>query len=87
MRQPSTVLDHLFSRGVLGSILVGTACGKTVEYGILILTPTVQVARLAAWLTATFGFVILYVYWADFEQAASDAADSAADAVQGDTDD
>lgn len=83
MRDASEVIDHLFSRGVLGSMLVGTAVGKAVEYSILILTPRAQFARLAAWIVATFGFVMLYLYWAEFEQA----ADSAADAVQGGDDD
>mgnify|MGYP006286625593 CR=1 FL=1 len=83
-RRPSAVVDHLFSRGVLGSMLVGTATGKVVEKTILIVAPDSTVARLTGWLATLAVFVALYVYWADFEQRVTDAADSVADAAGGD---
>lgn len=86
MRGPSDVVGHLFSRGVLGSMLVGTATGKVVEKVIVLLTAS-PFARLIGWSVALAVFVYLYVYWATFEDAVADAADSAADAVGGEADD
>jgi hypothetical protein len=82
-RRPSTVVSHLFSRGVLGSMLVGTATGKVVEK-VVILAFGSTWARLVGWTFATLVFVTLYVYWADFSDAVQEAADGAADAVEGD---
>jgi hypothetical protein len=79
MRDPRDVLDHLFSRGVLGSILVGLAVGRVVELSIRLLTPMALTARLAAWGVTTALFVWLYVFWADIEAFASKAADGGAD--------
>jgi len=72
--RPSTVVSHLFSRGVLGSMLVGTATGKVVEK-IVILTFGSPASRLIGWIVSLVIFVTLYVYWADFQDFVEEATD------------
>jgi len=72
-------LDEVFSRGMLGSVLVGAAAGKVVEKG-LNLAFSDTLALLFGWSLAFVVFVGLFVYWEELEEKAKDAADAAQDA-------
>lgn len=87
LRDPREVLAHLFSRGVLGSALVAVSVGKMVEKAVILLAPMSPAYRFVAWSGAALLFTTLYVYWADFQDAVSEAADAAADSVDGEDDD
>lgn len=78
MRDPRRVVRHLFSRGVLGSILVGTAVGKVVEKVVILSTGSPS-ARLVGWTVAALVFTYLYVFWADFEEVVEEAVDGGGD--------
>jgi len=67
-------LDEVFSRGMLGSVLVGAAAGKVVEKA-LILVFADTLALLFGWSVAFVVFVGLFVYWDDLENRAKDAVD------------
>lgn len=67
-------LDEVFSRGMLGSVLVGASAGKVVEKG-LNLAFSDTLALLFGWTVAFVVFVALFVYWDDLENRAKTAAD------------
>lgn len=69
-------LEEIFSRDVLGSVLVSLAAGKVVEQFIVIVAPA-RSARLLAWFVAFWLFVGLFVYWERVAKAAMDAAEAA----------
>lgn len=55
-------LEKIFSRDVLGSVLVSVSAGKVVEKVIVLAAPS-TVARLVGWFGAFWLFVGLFVYW------------------------
>lgn len=69
-------LDEVFSRGMLGSVLVGASAGKVVEQALNLFLGG-PLALLFGWLAAFVVFVGLFVYWDDLERKAKDAADKA----------
>lgn len=73
-------LEEIFSREVLGAVLVSVAAGKIVEQIIVIVAPS-RPLRLVAWTLAFGVFVWVFVYWERLAGAAADAADAAEDAV------
>lgn len=81
MKRPREVVDHLMSRGVLGSMLVGTGVGKVVEK-LVVLATGGTLASLVGWVVATVVFVSLYIFWADF----TEAADGVTETLDGDDD-
>lgn len=68
--------DELFSRDMLGAVLVGAAIGKVVEKALNLIADGTA-ALLIAWSVAAVAFVIAFVYWHKLEQAAEDAKDAA----------
>lgn len=70
-------LEEIFSREVLGSVLVSLAAGKTVEQLVVIAAPSRQ-GRLVAWFVAFWVFVWLFVKW----EVVAHAGQRAADAVE-----
>lgn len=69
-------LDEVFSRQMLGSILVGVAAGKIIEK-VLNLWFNTTASLLIGWTLAFVVFVALFVYWEEVESRAKDAAESA----------
>jgi hypothetical protein len=62
-------VDEIFSRDMLGSVLVGASAGKIVEKGLnLVLDSTI--ALLAGWTVAFLAFVVLFAYWNRLESLA-----------------
>jgi len=80
-KDPRDLIDHLMSRGVLGSMLVGTGVGKVVEHLVVLATGS-TVSSLIGWSVATVAFVSLYVFWADFSDYVTDAAEDATEALE-----
>lgn len=67
-------LDEVFSRGMLGSVLVGASAGKVVEKALnIVLSETT--ALFFAWSIAFVLFVALFVYWDDLEDAARETTE------------
>lgn len=71
-------LDEVFSRGMLGSVLVGAAAGKVVEKG-LNLAVDGTLALLFGWTFAFVVFVGLFVYWDELENGAKEKAQDVVD--------
>lgn len=74
-------LEEIFSRDVLGAVLVSLAAGKMVEQLVVIVAPS-RALRFVAWTAAFALFVWLFVYWERVASAAAAAADAAEDATQ-----
>lgn len=66
-KTPRERLDEIFSRQMLGSVLVGAAASKIIEK-LLQLLSTDTFALLAAWTVAFCTFVVLFVYWEHVER-------------------
>lgn len=69
-------LEEIFSRDVLGSVLVSLAAGKIVEQLVVIAAPA-RPARLVAWTVAFAVFVALFVYWERVAKKAAEVAEAA----------
>lgn len=74
-------LEEIFSRDVLGSVLVSLAAGKVVEQVVVIIAPGRPV-RLIAWFVAFWLFVGLFVYWHRVAEKAREVAEAAAEAEE-----
>lgn len=61
-KSPRELIDEIFSREVLGGVLVGVAAGKIVEKVLILLFATTQ-GMLIGWTIAFIIFVLLFVYW------------------------
>jgi hypothetical protein len=72
----SDAWEELFSREVLGAVLVGSAAGKVVEKVLNLLVDT-TVELLIAWSFAVVVGMLIFVYWHRIEAAAEDATDAA----------
>lgn len=66
-------LDEVFSRNVLGSILLGVAAGKVVEKILNLVAPNTS-TLLVAWTLAFGVFLVTFVWWEELEAAAKEAA-------------
>lgn len=73
-------LNEIFSRQMLGSVLVGATASKIVEKLIILATGTV-VAELIAWTIAFHLAIFVFVYWERLERAAKASSDDAKDTV------
>jgi hypothetical protein len=62
MKNPTQLIDELFSRRMLGSVLVGGAAGKMVEKTLNIISPETA-DLLALWTLAFVIFTIVFVFW------------------------
>lgn len=68
-------LEEIFSRDVLGSVLVSLAAGKIVEQVVVIVAPS-RPLRLVAWIVAFGLFVYLFVQWEKVAEKAKEAAEA-----------
>lgn len=69
-------LNEIFSRQMLGSVLVGATASKIVEKLIILATGSV-VAELVAWIIAFHIAIFVFVYWERLERAAKASSDDA----------
>lgn len=74
-------VDEIFSREVLGSILVSLSMGKVVEAALAIVAPG-AVAKLVGWLVLSVTFVLVFAYWERVARAAKQAAEDASEKVE-----
>lgn len=70
-------LEEIFSREVLGAVLVSLAAGKVVEQLVVIVAPW-RPLRLVAWFVAFWLFVGLFVYWDRVAARAKETVEAAA---------
>lgn len=66
-------IDEVFSRNVLGSVLLGAAAGKIVEKVLNLVAPNTW-GLLLAWSAAFLVFLLAFVWWEEIEDAAKEAA-------------
>jgi hypothetical protein len=62
MANPTKLIDELFSRRMLGSVLVGGAAGKMVEKTLNLISPDTA-DLLVLWTLAFVVFTVVFVYW------------------------
>jgi hypothetical protein len=62
MKNPTELIDELFSRRMLGSVLVGGAAGKVVEKTLNLISPETA-DLLILWTLAFVIFTIVFVFW------------------------
>jgi hypothetical protein len=62
MKNPTELIDELFSRRMLGSVLVGGAAGKMVEKTLNLISPETA-DLLILWTLAFIIFTIVFVFW------------------------
>jgi hypothetical protein len=62
MSNPTKLIDELFSRRMLGSVLVGGAAGKMVEKTLNLLSGETA-DLLVLWTLAFIVFTIVFVFW------------------------
>lgn len=74
--------SEVFSRDVLGAVLVGTAAGKVVERSVLLVTGSL-VAELIGWVIMFWVFVAMFAYWHRLEDKASEVKEKADEATDG----
>lgn len=74
-------LDEIFSRRMLGSVLVGLAGGKIIEsiVNMISLTPKI---KFWLWGILFVLFVALFVCWEYVQRTVEDAAEKAAESVE-----
>ena len=77
-RKARDAVDDVFSREVLGSILLGLASGKVIEQMVVIAAPTVT-SRLVVWTGASGVFFVTFVYWDQIETRVKDELRGAPD--------
>jgi hypothetical protein len=86
-RRAREAWDEVFSRDVLGSVLIGGASGKFIE-NLVTLTVFLTVgpragpyweilARLCAWTVGIFVGIYVFTYWHRIQKAAAEAAENA----------
>lgn len=81
-RKTREAIEEVFSRDVLGAVVLGTAAGKTVESIIRIWVEgasATNIGYLLAWLVAFHIGVAVFVYWHEITEAAKEAAEEATD--------
>ena len=71
-------LDRVFSRQMLGAALLSLTATKIVETALLLVAPRPPV-RIVGWVVLFHVFLVGFAYWHRIEDAASDAAEAAAD--------
>lgn len=92
-RQARKAWDTVFSRDVLGSVVIGAATGKLVE-NLIALAVLITLGPDANPLWETVGYIIawgialpvgiyIFVYWHRIAKAAQEAAEQASDAAGG----
>lgn len=74
-------IEEVFSRDVLGSILVSLALSKVVESALILVAPG-MVARLVGWVVLAVAFIWLFVAWERVASAAKETTEKAADAAE-----
>lgn len=78
-RSTRDAVDDVFSRDVLGSILLGLAVGKTVEHVVKFMIGTEAFPLFArfvvAYSVASAGFLVVFVYWEEIETATKEKLD------------
>lgn len=90
-RQARKAWDTIFSREVLGSIVIGSASGKLVENMIALVVLTAlgpeahplweTVGYIIAWGVALPVGIYIFVYWHRIAETAKEAAEQAQDAT------
>jgi ABC-type dipeptide/oligopeptide/nickel transport system permease component len=73
-------IDQIFSRKMLGSVLVGSTAGKIVEKIIELISNT-TFSALIAWIVAFIIAVVLFVWWDEIQSATVDTAGDAKEKV------
>jgi len=74
-------LNEIFSRQMLGAVLVGSTASKIVEKVINLVAMT-TFSELIAWTIAFFIAIFVFVYWERLEYAAKSADDTTAKAKE-----
>lgn len=74
-------LNEIFSRQMLGAVLVGSSASKIVEK-IINLVAATTFSELIAWTITFFVAIFVFVYWERLEHAAKSADDSREKAKQ-----
>jgi|APHM01.1.fsa_nt_gi hypothetical protein len=62
MKNPTELIDELFSRRMLGSVLVGGAAGKMAEKTLNLISPETA-DLLILWTLAFVIFTIVFILW------------------------
>lgn len=78
---PRQRINEIFSRDVLGSVLVGLAGGKIVEQAVVLAAPG-RPRRLVAWAVAFGLFVVLFAYWEHVERRVQEVAAGESDSEE-----
>lgn len=68
-------LDRLFSRKMLGSVLIGSSLGKVVEWQLNVRFDGAS-EMTAAWSAVFVLSVVIFVFWEHLERSAEDAVDA-----------
>ncbi|MFC6733422.1 MULTISPECIES: hypothetical protein [unclassified Haladaptatus] len=74
-------LDEIFSRQLLGAVLVGAGAAKIVEKVINIVLGPSDVRQLVGWTVMFFLAIALFVWWERVAKAANSAAERVGDAT------
>lgn len=74
-------LDEIFSRQMLGAVLVGSTAGKIIEKSILMLAGT-TITQLIYWTIAFIMAVIIFVLWDEVENKVGEKAEEAKEKVE-----
>lgn len=74
MERPDKVIDRVFSRDVLGSILLGGSISKVVEKTLNIVSGQ-TVDLLILWMISSILFLMLFIYWDRVESTVEEATD------------
>jgi hypothetical protein len=74
MKNPTQLIDELFSRRMLGSVLVGGAAGKVVEKTLNLISPGTA-DLLALWTLAFILFTVMFVFWNRIETEVDEVED------------
>jgi hypothetical protein len=74
MKNATELIDELFSRRMLGSVLVGGAAGKMVEKTLNLISPGTA-DLLVLWTLAFVLFTIVFVFWNRIETEVDEVED------------
>lgn len=77
-KSPGEHLDKLFSRQMLGAVLVGGAAGKMVEKTLNLISGE-TFGLLVLWSISFVIFMGVFIYWDRLERATEDMADDVLD--------
>jgi len=87
-RSTREAVDDVFSRDVLGSILLGLAVGKTVEHTVKYVVGAEAFPLFARFFVAygvtSVVFLVVFVYWEHIEGAAKEKLDDVTDGLADD---